>query len=98
MEGIPFPYAPYYSGQVNRNGQLSASSVLSHQIVVLSMSAGWCPKVRNMSAFYFYSGSIQTFSVLLQKSCYQLFRNIAQRSSTNYNSDLFLLTLLPPYF
>ena len=30
------------SGQVNWNGQLSASSVLSHQVIVLSVSAGWC--------------------------------------------------------
>ena len=72
----------YCSGQVNWDGQLSASSVLSHQIAVLSVSAGWCPKVRNMSALYYYPGSIQTFSVLLQKTCYRLFRNIAQRSST----------------
>ena len=30
------------------NGQLSASSVLSHQTTVLSVSAWWCPKFRNM--------------------------------------------------
>ena len=88
----------YCSGQVNWNGQLSASSVLSHRIAVLSVSAGRCPKVRDMSVFYFHSGIMETFSVSLQKTRYRLFRNTARRSSTNYNSNLLLLTLLPTLF
>ena len=58
---------------------------------------GGVPKFRTCQRFTFILAAYR-HCVLLQKTCYLLFRNMAQRSSTNYNSDLLLLTLLPTLF